>query len=1082
MIRFIFLIMWAACAVCAVAAEPVFMGYRSLNAEGQPQDIRVALTRGQLTQLWKRIHAEAQPADPSADLATGPGNWTLSLSPDHASIEAELHWPVAVFTQAWQQVRLPLHGATVRAIRSAELGATQPGKVVWSVENNTLVVSLAGTSQATIIINLSISVHENGDEQSAILPLPGLGGSLQLPVIPDWEWRVDDLVLPVPRSPEDHETTTSLPLRDQARLSLRRRDGRLPDILQASLHQDVRLTLQDDRIEWSADILADLRGASVRSLTFSIPSGLSITTVEGAGLADWSTTATQVQVNWSSPVSGDNTLHLHGVLARPQAAQAITLQLPDARRSDGRVAILRAESNNTRAERLSFQDDPGLSRDEPSALEDSAVVWHAAQTPVAVRIQAIPTELRSRIRAAIVLNHTTLQIQAEISLSGQGQVDVLDLVIPEPWRSVATLTDEDDEVADMTFWRIEHGENEANGQRHFIIRRPGGFVADTTIKVGFSCERLTLGDAFQLPDLRPVGLTVSEAMWAIGDIGIAQLRLSNNSFANTDAARITQKLGCPDGVTWRGTWDGRKGARAQLHIDESPLRTQASVSHYVVLEAGRLQVSVHCLIHTESGALNQVIAQLPAGARLIRAQFPNYGSLVVDENGRLIATFATPVHGDIALNLDLEFPLTDTGEVTMHNIRLEGIVLGTQQVVLVEDDGYGIIRRQFTGLEPLDTLVLPLPTGVDATQVRWRWLAQSASWNLTLRREALALTGGLDGIATLVDIQSAVAPDGELRSRGTWHVLNRSRQHLRLDLPPGLDLWETRVDGRTVSCRRDGDQVIWIPVRPLRAGEAARRIILTWRQDSDGKMPRLIPRSPNFPELRIVQTVWRVIPPPGWSLDRVSGSLREATIGEAEQDRTDRVVEELNRLRGQTDLKDRALIRCNGNLKALELELHDYASQAEAQGSREQSVSINSAIGALQKDYASNDMVFGNRSSGRKKLAIGSSTRSWVPSQSELSSTLILIPAMPWEAALTLAGDGRLGDGEAPAGPRGQLDRALLGIDLLGDTAGGLVLRGSGIGDVILSLSPPRARSWPWLAMISAVLVGCVALWSSKRT
>jgi len=1076
MMRLVLLIVWAACAVFVVAAEPVFMGYKNLNAEGQPQDIRVALTRGQLTQLWKRSNPEALSADPSADIATGPGNWTLSLSADHSSIEAELHWPIAVFTEAWQQVRLPLHGATVRTIRSAELGATQPGKVVWSVEKNTVVLSLAGKSQATVIISLSISMRENGDERSAVLPLPGLGGSLQLPVIPDWEWRVDDLPLPRTLSPENQESITSLPLRDQARLSLRRRDGRLPDILQASLHQNVRLTLHDDRIEWSADILAGLRGASVRSLTFSIPPGLSITTVEGAGLADWSTTETQVQVNWSSPVSGDNSIHLQGVVARSQTTQAIALQLPDARRSDGRVAILRVESIQTRAERLSFLEDPGLSRDEPSVLEDSAVVWHAAQTPVAVRVQPIPADLRSRIRAAIVLNNTTLQIQAEMSLSGQGQIDVIDLLIPEPWRLVATSTDDDDDYADMSHWRV------GNGQRHFIIRRPGGFVADTTIKLGFSCERMTIGNEFQLPDFRPVGLTVTDSMWAIGDIGIAQLRLSNNYFANTDAARIAKNLGCPDGVTWRGTWDGRKGPLAQLHIDESPLRTRASVSHYVVLEAGRLQASVHCLIQTESGALSQVIAQLPNGARLIRAQFPNYGSLVVDDTGRLTATFATPVHGDIALDLDLEIPLTDEGEVTMHNIRLEGIAIGTQQVVLVEDDGYGIIRRKLTGLEPLDTLVLPLPTGVDATQVRWRWLAQAASWNLTLRREALALTGGLDGIATLVDIQSAVAPDGELRSRGTWHVLNRSRQHLRLDLPPGLDLWETRVDGRTVSCRRDGDQVIWIPVRPLRAGEAARRIELTWRQDSDGNMPRLIPRSPIFPELRIVQTLWRVIPPPGWSLARMSGSLREATSGESEQDRTDRVVEELNRLRGQTDLKDRALIRCNGNLKALELELHDYASQAEAQGSQAQSASINSAIGALQKDYASNNMVFGNRSSGRMKLAIGTSTRSWAPMQSELSSTLILIPARPWEAALTLAGDGRLGDGEAPAGPRGQLDRALLGIDLLGETEGGLVLRGSGIGDVVLSLNPSRTRSWPWLAMISAVLVGCVALWSSKRT
>jgi len=82
-----------------------------------------------------------------------------------------------------------------------------------------------------------------------------------------------------------------------------------------------------------------------------------------------------------------------------------------------------------------------------------------------------------------------------------------------------------------------------------------------------------------------------------------------------------------------------------------------------------------------------------------------------------------------------------------------------------------------------------------------------------------------------------------------------------------------------------------------------------------------------------------------------------------------------------------------------------------------------------------------------------------------------------------LAPDASLGAGQPPPGQRAEDQRALLGLDLLGDPgAGGLTLRGQ-TNDLRLELSMARAGGGfgPWLLVLASALVVIGGVWFARR-
>ncbi len=653
------------------------------------------------------------------------------------------------------------------------------------------------------------------------------------------------------------------------------------------------------------------------------------------------------------------------------------------------------------------------------------------------------------------------------------------------------------------------------------LRSTAPWSVGSSVTLQLETERGALGDSFSAPDGTPVGpgVVLERQEWLFGDAGDRRLRLE-------DAGRFTplsvealasvlaaQGVALRPGESWRSACERRGGPAPLLTLRADSTVVQVTASHYLVIGQEQVRWWARLAWRIDQGALQELRCTLPAGARLVALHAADLGSWRV-EGAELIATLAAPARRAVALDLSLEVPLAAAGHLTALATPA-GQALAAQTVAVVEEEELGLLHLDPDGLEAIAGAELAgnLPDGVDPARVQQRWRAARPGWSLGIAREAATASGGVDGVATLVDVVSVIAPDGELRSRATWHVLNRTRQVLPLRVPPGLALWEARVDGAVVRPRlaeatarasaADAGQDLLLPVRPLRPGEATLRIELTWRQQV-GDSAHLHPGAPLLGDLRIMQALWRFVPPPGYAIARRDGTLAEVPAAHAAAQRVRRVIEDLKRLRGVGTLSDSGVQRLHDQLEVLDLELDDYlvdlkglggedadlsAAAARARSpdeAREAKAAIADVVGNrrdIQSDLQRLDELAGARLGRRKALGLSNSVQTWnggtTTAPAQLADYLRRIDDgdPPWQPAQILAGGAALGAGEPAPGHRASASASLLGIDLIPPTDGdGLVLRGQG-SDLQVELSLTRAppARWPWVTLGAAAVLAVAA-------
>jgi hypothetical protein len=1068
-------------------ATLVLMGYQKLDPAGVPQDVKVALTRMQLTELYRRAQGEA-PANAVCDLATGTPRFELRFVDGH--LLGTMSLAVAVPGTTWQQVRIPVAAGSVKGVSARPLGGKDPGTVAWAGDaNGALVLTLAPRQQADVVIELDIPMTKAADEWATTFPLPYIsGGSLVLEaprelvpwsggraLIADGDrWRQD---LPVGAA--------------QVALSLRRPQAAVARDLRLGVDQRVRVQTHHDRLEWSAVLTCTAQGGTVRRLVLVVPDGLALTNVEGDGVADWSQRGTQAEIIAASERSGNWTIRLAGVLAITAGAaqeRAVLLRVDGAERISGRLDLVGGAG-------LRFDRPTGERSERVDPLEgaDQAVRWSTDPGALAVRWRAVDDELSATVRAVLVVGIDRVRVHAALDLTGPGRRDALRLRIPASWEVVNVP------AGTQLVWR------EVDGQRECTLRTAKPWAAGTMPEIHLEAERRVLGTTISAPDLRPLdgSITSARQVWLFAGAGDRRVRLDEHErqqAMGVEAARGVlanlAKLGAGERWLQACSWRGDGGPRLTLVADDALVRLSAS--HYVVLGQDRVRWSAHLVHQAEQGELTTLRCTLPATARLVRVNAEGLGTWTL--TGReLTVTLAAPTRAVIPLDLELEIPLT--GDV----VTIDGLVLpggsSPQDVALVEEDDLGLVHLDAQGLDAIVDRAVPfsLPIGIEAAAVRHRWRSLRPQWSLAIRREALATTASIDNVVTLVDVVSVLGVDGECRGRAVWQVLNRTRTHLTVTLPAGVELWEARVAGVDVRPRRGAkpNEVV-LPVTPQRPGESAQAISLTWRERIDTRRA-FSPGLPRFSELKIMQGLWRVVPPPGYELKRRDGTLDVVDPVEIEASRAQNVIDELKRLRTLGDLDDVGLKRLGDQLVTLDLQLSDnlislqqvevqQAQTAEQQAFNSRVINdVNGNRGELQRELKRIDGVRTSRGERRGKLGLDKTAQEWEKAAAAPSSvgTYAARPSLPLvdRKPQRLAPDASLGAGQPPPGNRVEDQRALLGLDLLGDPgAGGLTLRGQ-TNDLRLELSMTRSGGAvaPWLLALGSLLVLIGGAWFARR-
>ena len=166
----------------------------------------------------------------------------------------------------------------------------------------------------------------------------------------------------------------------------------------------------------------------------------------------------------------------------------------------------------------------------------------------------------------------------------------------------------------------------------------------------------------------------------------------------------------------------------------------------------------------------------------------------------------------------------------------------------------------------------------------------------------LSTTAGSEAVVTLAELTSAIRENGDIWTRATYRLLNRSRQFLPVELPPGAELISVRVDGVGVRADRgtvDGTAVVLVPLIQADPGQVAYPVEVTYRQSTGrrlGRRAQPVLDDPNLPGISVQRTVWSVWLPEDYRLTDRDGNMEPVTAELSRVERLSAVMGELDRL------------------------------------------------------------------------------------------------------------------------------------------------------------------------------------------
>jgi hypothetical protein len=250
---------------------------------------------------------------------------------------------------------------------------------------------------------------------------------------------------------------------------------------------------------------------------------------------------------------------------------------------------------------------------------------------------------------------------------------------------------------------------------------------------------------------------------------------------------------------------------ADLRVEALGQSVQADVFHLYTLKEGIVYGSV---------LLNYFVVGAPAGEWRIEVP-PSVGNIdVVGQNVRrdwrregdqVVVSLHQPVLGAATLLITFEQPMSarggtiKPGEVRPLGVQAERGFLQVVSPLQVKHQ----IRKAEGGLLKLEPMELPaefrLFTSSPSLAV-YQYTARP--FTLEMDAEWYAPGETVDQVVDFARLSSQVARDGQVVTDARFFVKTRGRKALRLVLPAGVRLWETRVENEVVNARADGDQTL----------------------------------------------------------------------------------------------------------------------------------------------------------------------------------------------------------------------------------------------------------------------------------
>ncbi|HQF39474.1 MAG TPA: hypothetical protein PK322_10190, partial [Opitutaceae bacterium] len=253
------------------------------------------------------------------------------------------------------------------------------------------------------------------------------------------------------------------------------------------------------------------------------------------------------------------------------------------------------------------------------------------------------------------------------------------------------------------------------------------------------------------------------------------------------------------------------GWSAALKIEALGQSVQADVFHLHTVKEGVVYGSVLLNYFVVGAPATEWRLFVPPEAGNIDVTGQNVRRDWRREGDQLVVSLHQPVLGAATLLVTFEQPMSARGgTIQPGQVRPLGVQAerGYVQVVSPAQVKHEI-RQTAGGLLKLEPLELP-------TEFRLLTSAPSlALYQYTARPFALevgvewyAAGETVDQVVDFAKLSSQISRDGQVVTDAQFFVKTRGRKALRLELPAGAKLWETRVDNEIVNARADGGQTL----------------------------------------------------------------------------------------------------------------------------------------------------------------------------------------------------------------------------------------------------------------------------------
>jgi hypothetical protein len=250
---------------------------------------------------------------------------------------------------------------------------------------------------------------------------------------------------------------------------------------------------------------------------------------------------------------------------------------------------------------------------------------------------------------------------------------------------------------------------------------------------------------------------------------------------------------------------------AELGVEALGQSVSADVFHLYSIKEGIVYGSVLVNYFVVGAPATEWRLEVPASVGNIDVVGQNVQRDWRRDGNQVIVTLHRPVLGGATLLVTFEQPMSARGgtiepsEVRPLGVQSERGYVEVVSPLQVKFD----VRKSEGGLLKLEAAELPAELRLLSSSPALALYQYTARpFRLEMGVEWYPQAETADQVVDFATLSSQVSRDGQVITDARYFVKTRGRKALRLTLPPGVNLWETRVDNEVTSAQVDGSEIL----------------------------------------------------------------------------------------------------------------------------------------------------------------------------------------------------------------------------------------------------------------------------------